>query len=98
MQMRQMPQNYSNDYIIRKITEMCELTGKKIPSRRWFGQNVFELPATKFLTSKRFGSSRKSHIFKSYIPRQNALYAGDCWEMDATRVNPKFRNRKKRVF
>lgn len=87
MQIRQMPQNYSNDYIIRKIVEMCELTGKKTPSRRWFGQNIFELPATKFLTSKRFGSSRKSHIFKSYIPRQNALYAGDCWEMDATRVN-----------
>lgn len=87
MQLRQMPQNYSNDYIIRKIEDMCELTGKKTPSRRWFGQNIFELPATKFLTSKRFGSSRKSHIFKSYIPRQNALYAGDCWEMDATRVN-----------
>ena len=87
MQMRQMPQNYSNDFIIRKITEMCELTGKKIPSRRWFGQNIFELPATKFLTSKRFGSSRKSHIHNSYIPFKNALYAGDCWQIDATRVN-----------
>lgn len=66
---------------------MCDLTGKRVPSRRWFGQNIFELPGTKFLTSKRFGSSRKSHIHKSYIPLQNALYAGDCWEMDATRVN-----------
>lgn len=87
LQLRSMPKNYSNDYIIRKITDMCELNGKRVPSRRWFGQNIFELPGTKFLTSKRFGSSRKSHIHKSYIPTEGALYAGDCWEMDATRVN-----------
>ncbi|AZA87126.1 transposase [Chryseobacterium shandongense] len=87
LQLRSMPKNYSNDYIIRKITDMCSLTGKRVPSRRWFGQNIFELPGTKFLTSKRFGSSRKSHIHKSYIPTEGALYAGDCWEMDATRVN-----------
>lgn len=87
LQLRSMPQNYSNDYIIRKIEDMCEMTAKRTPSRRWFGQNIFELPGTKFLTSKRFGSSRKSHIHKSYIPFQNALYAGDCWQIDATRVN-----------
>ena len=87
MQLRSMPKNYSNDYIIRKIVDMCEMTGKRTPSRRWFGQNIFELNGTKFLTSKRYGSSRKSHIHKSYIPFQNALYAGDCWEIDATRVN-----------
>lgn len=87
LQLRSMPNNYSNDYIIRKITDMCEMTGKRTPSRRWFGQNIFELPGTKFLTSKRFGSSRKSHVHKSYIPTEGALYAGDCWEMDATRVN-----------
>ena len=87
MQLRNMPKNYSNDYIIRKITDMCELVGKRTPSRRWYGQNIFEQNGTKFLTAKRYGSSRKSHIHKSYIPFQNALYAGDCWEMDATRVN-----------
>lgn len=87
LQLRSMPQNYSNDYIIRKIQDMCALTTKRMPSRRWFGQNIFELPGTKFLTSKRYGSSRKSHIHKSYIPGSNALYSGDCWEMDATRVN-----------
>lgn len=87
MQLRSMPKNYSNDYIIRKIVDMCEITGKRTPSRRWFGQNIFEQPGTKFLTSKRYGSSRKSHIHKSYIPFQSALYAGDCWEIDATRVN-----------
>lgn len=89
MQMRSMPQNFTNEYIIRKVTEMCEMTLKKAPSRRWYGQNIFELPKTKFLTGeKRYGSSsRKSHIYKGYIPTQNALYAGDCWEMDATRIN-----------
>lgn len=87
LQLRSMPKNYSNDYIIRKIADMCEMTGKRMPSRRWFGQNIFELPGTKFLTSKRYGSSRKSHIHRSYIPGSNALFAGDCWEIDATRVN-----------
>lgn len=87
LQLRSMPQNYSNDYIIRKIADMCEMTSKRMPSRRWFGQNIFELPGTKFLTSKRYGSSRKSHIHRSYIPGSNALFAGDCWEIDATRVN-----------
>lgn len=87
LQLRSMPQNYSNDFIVRKIEDMCEIIGKRVPSRRWFGKNIFELPATKFLTSKRYGSSRKSHIHKSYIPGENALFAGDCWEIDATRVN-----------
>lgn len=87
LQLRNMPKNYSNDYIIRKIEDMCEMTGKRTPSRRWFGQNIFEQNGTKFLTAKRYGSSRKSHIHKSYIPFQSALFAGDCWEIDATRVN-----------
>ena len=87
LQLRSMPKNYSNEYIIRKIEDMCLMTGKRLPSRRWFGQNIFEQPGTKFLTSKRYGSSRKSHIHNSYIPRKGAIYAGDCWEIDATRVN-----------
>lgn len=89
MQMRSMPQNYSNEFIIRKITDLCEMTLKKSPSRRWFGQTILEQPKTQFLTGlKRFGAgSTKSHIHKSYVPFQTALFAGDCWEMDATRVN-----------
>ncbi len=89
MQLRSMPQNYSNEHIIRKVTDLCEMTTKKTPSRRWFGQTILELPKTQFLTGlKRFGaSSSKSHIHKSYIPFQTALFAGDCWEMDATRIN-----------
>ncbi|AZB17606.1 transposase [Chryseobacterium indologenes] len=89
MQLRSMPQNFSNEHIIRKVTDLCEMTTKKTPSRRWFGQTILELPKTQFLTGlKRFGaSSSKSHIHKSYVPFQTALFAGDCWEMDATRIN-----------
>ncbi|PTT19502.1 transposase [Chryseobacterium sp. HMWF028] len=80
---------FSQEHIIRKVTQMCELTLKKAPSRRWYGQTIFEQSKTQFLTGlKRFGAgSRKSYMHRSYIPTQNALYAGDCWEMDATRVN-----------
>lgn len=80
---------FSQEHIIRKVTHMCELTLKKAPSRRWYGQTIFEQAKTQFLTGlKRYGAnSRKSYIHRSYIPMQNALYAGDCWEMDATRVN-----------
>ncbi|WP_139423009.1 DDE-type integrase/transposase/recombinase [Chryseobacterium mulctrae] len=89
MQLRSMPQNYSNEFIIRKVLDFCEMTMKKAPSRRWFGQTILEQPKTQFLTGiKRYGaSSRKSHIHKGYIPMENALFAGDCWEMDATRIN-----------
>lgn len=87
LQLRSMPKNYSDEYIIRKVEDMCEIMSKRVPSKSWFKQTILQLPGTKFLTSKRYGSSRKSHIHKSYIPTEGALYAGDCWEMDATRVN-----------
>lgn len=88
MQMRQMPQNFSNEHIIRQVKDMCYRTGKKAPNRRWFGMNIFEDPKTNFLTAnKRFGSSNKSQVYRHYIPYQNALYAGDCWQIDATRIN-----------
>lgn len=89
MQMYADDSTFSQEHIIRKVTQMCELTLKKAPSRRWYGQTIFEQSKTQFLTGlKRFGpGSRKSYMHRSYIPTQNALYAGDCWEMDATRVN-----------
>ncbi|WP_148043587.1 DDE-type integrase/transposase/recombinase [Chryseobacterium sp. G0240] len=89
MQMYSDDSTFSQEHIIRKVTQMCELTLKKAPSRRWYGQTIFETSKTQFLTGlKRFGAnSRKSYMHRSYIPTQNAIYAGDCWEMDATRVN-----------
>jgi len=89
MQLRSMDANFSNEFIIRKVKEMCQLTGKKTPSRRWFGTSIFEQPITQYLTGeKRYGSGNsKSQMFKGYIPTANAISAGDCWEMDATRYN-----------
>jgi hypothetical protein len=88
-QMRAMGENYSNEHITRVITENCVLQGKKVPSRRWFGTNVYEKHEVKFLTaSKRFGAgSRKAFITEGYIPMQGALHAGDCWQIDASRLN-----------
>lgn len=79
--------NFSDMYIIREIWKACERTGRKKPSETWF-RRVISQPVTEFLTAeKRFGSSRESNIYRSYIPFEDALYAGDCWQIDATRVN-----------
>ena len=89
IQLRQMSQNYTNEFIIRKVTDMCRRTEKPVPSRRWFGINIFEKQEIKYLTAvNRFGSNtRGSKIYEGYVPIQNALFAGDAWQVDATRVN-----------
>ena len=89
IKMRAMPQNYSGAYIARTIQNNLKLRGKKAPGLRWFGTNVFEQQKVKFLTdSERYGKgSRKAFENTGYIPMENALFAGDCWQIDATRVN-----------
>lgn len=89
MQLRASGANFSNEFIIREIWKHCDRTGKAKPSRRWFGQEIFELPKTQFLTAeKRFGiGSKKGQMYAGYIPLKNAIDAGDCWEIDATRMN-----------
>lgn len=88
IQLRSMGENYSNDWIIRKVKELCGMTSKSMPSRRWFGQNIFEKHHIKFLTApNRFGQGeRGSRMYEGYIPMKNALFAGDCWHVDATRL------------
>lgn len=80
--------NYTNAYIIRKIKDVCTLTCKPAPSDRWIGR-IMEDPNTKFLTAQeRFGKAgRHSAIYRGYQPMQNALFAGDCWQIDGTRFN-----------
>ena len=88
MNLRANGANFTDMHIIRQIWEACERTGRRKPSARWFGQEIFEQARTQFLTAqKRFGSSKRANIHKSYIPFVDAFYAGDCWEVDATRVN-----------
>lgn len=81
--------NYPQEYIIRKVMELCELYELKAPSRRWFGRTIFEQPKMKFLTAeKRFGKgTTRSALYSGYTPSKGAINAGDCWQIDATRLN-----------
>ncbi len=88
MNLRANGANFTDAHIVRQIWEACERTGRRKPSMRWFGQTIFEKAYTDFLTAqKRYGSSKRANVHKSYIPFMDAFYAGDCWEVDATRVN-----------
>jgi len=88
IQMRGMPQNFSNAHIIRKIRQVCTLTGKREPSESWLSQMLAQ-PATKFLTSAgRYGErGRLGQVYREYTPVANAIFANDCWQLDGTRVN-----------
>lgn len=88
IQMRGMGQNFTSAFILRKVQQMCLLTGKPVPSDSWLAQ-ALAAPETKFLTSAgRYGErGRQGQIYKLYTPVANALFANDAWQVDATRVN-----------
>lgn len=88
LQLRGMGQNFTNSYIIRKVQYVCYVTGKPVPSERWIG-GVMEEPNTNYLTALgRYGENgRQATMYKGYVPLQNAMFAGDCWQIDGTRVN-----------
>ncbi len=88
VQLRSMGENWTDVYIRKKLVEMCKLTDKVVPSDSWFN-SFFAKPKTKLLTAEgRFGlNSKRANLYKGYVPIQNALFAGDCWQMDATRIN-----------
>ncbi|MEO0337611.1 MAG: transposase family protein [Bacteroidota bacterium] len=85
--MRSMPNNYTNAHIIRKIRQVCEMSGIPKPSESWFNQ-ILAKPHTKNLTARgRYGSSKRGDVYKGYMPLENAIFAGDCWQVDGTRIN-----------
>jgi Integrase core domain/Mu transposase, C-terminal len=85
--MRSSGNNYTDRMIIRRIALMCDMTGKKTPSEAWFTK-IFAEHETKILTTGRWGErGRNAQVYKHYTPIENALYAGDCWQMDGTRAN-----------
>lgn len=88
IQMRNMPHNYTNAHIARKLRTLCELSAKPVPSASWFN-NELAKPFTKFLTAPgRWGKNGKRGArYRGYIPVENAMFAGDCWQADGTRVN-----------
>ncbi|OSZ79292.1 hypothetical protein CAP35_13850 [Chitinophagaceae bacterium IBVUCB1] len=88
LQLRDMGANYTNQYIIQKIKDMCMLTCKPAPSNRWIGY-IMQQHNVKYLTAQqRFGSdSRFGSIYRGHQRFANALFAGDCWQVDGTRIN-----------
>jgi hypothetical protein len=85
--MRARPENYSNAHIARRILKMCDIAMKPAPSFSWL-EHYLGRQRVKFLTAAgRFGSSKSGQEYRDYLPIQGALYAGDCWQVDGTRIN-----------
>ncbi len=80
--------NYSYSFIFRKLRTICEQQSiSKYPSTRWVSE-FLRKPETQILISNRFGAnSRFNSKFRGYTPTASALFAGDCWDIDGTRVN-----------
>ena len=79
--------NFSAATIYRKIDIRCIQEDVKSPSQRWVS-DWLALPETNFLIHQRYGSaSRFNQRYRIYTPTQSAQFAGDCWEIDGTRVN-----------
>ena len=80
--------NYSAAYIFRQIRRMCLQNDiVDFPSVRWISDYLIQ-PETQYLTQQRYGANNRfNYKYRSYIPTQSALFAGDCWQIDGTRVN-----------
>lgn len=80
--------NYSYSFIWRKIRIACEQNSiEKTPSVRWVS-DFLSKPETQMIISGRFGvNSRFNSKYRGYTPTASALFAGDCWDIDGTRVN-----------
>ena len=80
--------NYSAAYIFRQIRRMSLQHGMiDFPSVRWISDFLNE-PETQYITQQRYGANNRfNHKYRPYVPTQSALFAGDCWQIDGTRVN-----------
>lgn len=88
MQLRSMPHNYTNSHIIRKVEQLCELTGKQTPSRSWMEQKLSSAEWKYLSAQARWGKrGRLVQSYQAHLPAANAVFAGDCWQADGTRVN-----------
>ena len=80
--------NFSAAYVFRQIRRMSVQHGMAdFPSVRWISDYLAK-PETQYITQQRYGAnSRFNHKLRAYVPTQSALFAGDCWQIDGTRVN-----------
>lgn len=80
--------NDPNAYIIRKISEVCRIVGREVPSASWFSQVLASNKVKQLSAKGRFGAgTANAGRYTHSITMARAMYAGDCWMMDATRVN-----------
>lgn len=84
--LRELPQNYTNTFIARRVLEMCTMTQKVAPSFAWC-EKYLSGRECKEITLARFGKGRRGNWLRGYNPIEKALFSGDAWQMDGTRVN-----------
>lgn len=71
--------------IVRKVQYLCSTSDLDRPSESTIYKYVADMKSITNL--KRFGESNKAaNASRFSIPTARAMYAGDCWEMDGTRV------------
>ncbi|WP_080058945.1 hypothetical protein [Spirosoma aerolatum] len=77
-----------DQYVVRKIQEVCRVVGREVPSNSWFVQAINDPKIRRLTADSRHGVGTKlAGRYKHSISMARAMYAGDCWMMDATRVN-----------
>ena len=77
--------NTSDSMMIRKVQFACLKKGLSAPSEATGRRLIADLQSLTAL--KRYGDANKaSHKFRNNTPLLKAMNAGDCWEMDGTRV------------
>lgn len=84
--LRELPQNYTNTFIARRVLEMCVMTEKPTPSFAWC-EKYLSSRECKEITLSRFGKGKRGNWLRGYNPVARALFSGDAWQMDGTRVN-----------
>lgn len=86
--MRESGRNFTASHIIRKLQWMCTACEKPMPSERWIGQEMQEANMKFLAAAGRFGAKgRHGQSQRGYTPFANAVYAGDCWQVDGSRFN-----------
>jgi hypothetical protein len=86
--LRSAGENFTLSHIIREVWRMCDLHEREKPSERWIG-NYVNQPDVRIMTAEgRWGAKgRYGQRYRGYTPMAGALFAGDCWQMDGSRVN-----------
>lgn len=82
-----MPQNYTGSYIIRQVMLWCEMEGRDCPTFSWFEKVVYSQIFKNITKLSSLGDGKKSNKYRAYVPMANAMFAGDCWHVDSSRVN-----------